>query len=284
VQDCLANHQGEYVRLFGIDPKAKRRVLETIIQRPDDQVSQQAKATSGSSGSKATATSSASNFSTSASSAQLNSETVDQVRQLVAQGYKIGTEHVDQRRFRTGSWQSCSPITTKNVSEALGAVQDCLANHQGEYVRLFGIDPKAKRRVLETIIQRPDGKVAQPATEPRGDNGNNQVQSTPASNSRKKMRESTSLKPEVVDQLRQLLAQGYRISAEHVDERRFRTGSWQSCGQIETTQESEAIAALESHLAEYKGEYVRLIGIEPKAKRRVLETIIQRPNEPALSR
>ncbi|WP_298917810.1 ribulose bisphosphate carboxylase small subunit, partial [uncultured Nostoc sp.] len=24
----------EYVRLIGIDPKAKRRVLETIIQRP----------------------------------------------------------------------------------------------------------------------------------------------------------------------------------------------------------------------------------------------------------
>jgi carbon dioxide concentrating mechanism protein CcmM len=30
----LAEHQGEYVRLLGIDTQAKRRVLETIIQRP----------------------------------------------------------------------------------------------------------------------------------------------------------------------------------------------------------------------------------------------------------
>ena len=83
----------------------------------------------------------------------LDSETVEQLRQLMGQGYKIGTEHVDQRRFRTGSWQSCSPITTNNESEAIAALEDCVANHQGEYIRLFGIDPKNKRRVLETIIQ-----------------------------------------------------------------------------------------------------------------------------------
>ena len=86
----------------------------------------------------------------------LSSEAVEQLRQILIQGYKIGTEHVDQRRFRTGSWQSCSPITTTNESEAISALEDCVANHQGEYIRLFGIDPKAKRRVLETIIQRPN--------------------------------------------------------------------------------------------------------------------------------
>jgi ribulose bisphosphate carboxylase small subunit len=32
-----------------------------------------------------------------------------------------------------------------------------LAEHGGEYVRLIGIDPKVKRRVVETIIQRPNG-------------------------------------------------------------------------------------------------------------------------------
>jgi carbon dioxide concentrating mechanism protein CcmM len=31
----MAEHAGEYVRLIGIDPKAKRRVLETIIQQPN---------------------------------------------------------------------------------------------------------------------------------------------------------------------------------------------------------------------------------------------------------
>nr|WP_322712361.1 ribulose bisphosphate carboxylase small subunit [Nostoc sp. ChiSLP03a]MDZ8213594.1 ribulose bisphosphate carboxylase small subunit [Nostoc sp. ChiSLP03a] len=82
---------------------------------------------------------------------------------------------------------------------------------------------------------------------------------------------------EVVDQLRQLLASGSKISIEHVDQRRFRTGSWTSTGQIQASSEREAIAAIERQLGEYQGEYVRLIGVDPKAKRRVLETIIQRP-------
>nr|WP_235018560.1 ribulose bisphosphate carboxylase small subunit [Tolypothrix sp. NIES-4075] len=81
----------------------------------------------------------------------------------------------------------------------------------------------------------------------------------------------------MVDQLRQLRNQGSKISVEHVDQRRFRTGSWSSCGQIQGNSEREAIAALEGYLREYEGEYVRLIGINPKDKRRVLETIIQRP-------
>ena len=272
------------MRLFGIDPKAKRRVLETIIQRPDDKGIQPTKTSAGSQQRNASGAQSSSNYSSSGSSSQLSSETVDQVRQILTQGYKIGTEHVDQRRFRTGSWQSCSPISTANESEAIAAVEACLANHEGEYVRLFGIDPKAKRRVLETIIQRPDGKVTQSANSGNGTSGNQQTQSTAANNSsRNQMAQSTGLKSEVVDQLRQLLAQGNRISAEHVDQRRFRTGSWQSCGQSETKRESEAISALESYLAEYDGEYVRLIGIDRMAKRRVLDTIIQRLNEPALS-
>jgi carbon dioxide concentrating mechanism protein CcmM len=35
--------------------------------------------------------------------------------------------------------------------------------------------------------------------------------------------------------------------------------------------------ALEGYVSEYPGEYVRLVGTDPKAKRRVLEAIIQRP-------
>ena len=271
LEDCVTNHAGEYIRLFGIDPKAKRRVLETIIQRPDDKPQEFTAP-------KFKATNIArSSSSGSVSSSHLSSDTVEQVRQLISQGYNIGTEHVDERRFRTGSWQSCSPIKTTNEKEAITALETCLANHEGEYIRVFGIDPKAKRRVLETIIQRPDGS-SQPATPAHySTRSNEKVQSQPAGRSRFSQAESTSLSSEVVDQLRQLLAQGYKISAEHVDQRRFRTGSWQSCGQIDTTDESEALRTLESYLAEYEGEYVRLIGIEPKAKRRVLETIIQRP-------
>ena len=89
---------------------------------------------------------------------------------------------------------------------------------------------------------------------------------------------NTHLSLETQEQIRQILAQGHRINFEHVDERRFRTGSWQSCGTTQINAEWDAISALEGYLAEYSGEYVRLVGIDPKAKRRIVETIIQRPN------
>jgi ribulose bisphosphate carboxylase small subunit len=90
---------------------------------------------------------------------QLSSETVEQIRQILSQGYKVGIEYVDERRFRTGSWQSCATSHINNPQEAVSSVESCLAEHNGNYVRLVGIDPKAKRRVVETIIQRPNGKV-----------------------------------------------------------------------------------------------------------------------------
>ena len=77
--------------------------------------------------------------------------------------------------------------------------------------------------------------------------------------------------------MRQLLSSGAKIAVEHVDQRRFRTGTWTVAGQIQATSEREAIAALEGYVSEYPGEYVRLVGTDPKAKRRVLEAIIQRP-------
>ncbi|MBE9210922.1 ribulose bisphosphate carboxylase small subunit [Nostoc sp. LEGE 06077] len=90
---------------------------------------------------------------------------------------------------------------------------------------------------------------------------------------------NTHVSLETQEQIRQILSQGHKVTFEHVDERRFRTGAWQSCGTIHIDAESDAISTLESHLAEYSGEYVRLVGIDPKAKRRVVETIIQRPND-----
>ncbi|MBE9199092.1 MULTISPECIES: ribulose bisphosphate carboxylase small subunit [unclassified Nodularia (in: cyanobacteria)] len=89
---------------------------------------------------------------------------------------------------------------------------------------------------------------------------------------------NTHLSLETQEQIRQILAQGHRINFEHVDERRFRMGSWQSCGTNQINAEWDAISALEGYLAEYQGEYVRLVEIDPKAKRRIVETIIQRPN------
>ncbi|NET48198.1 MAG: AAA family ATPase [Merismopedia sp. SIO2A8] len=85
----------------------------------------------------------------------LNTETVDHVRNLIAQGYRVGLEHVDKRRFRTNSWQSCALDNGQGVEGAIAHLESCLAQHDGEYVRLIGIDPNTKKRVLETIIQRP---------------------------------------------------------------------------------------------------------------------------------
>ncbi|HIK04527.1 MAG TPA: ribulose bisphosphate carboxylase small subunit [Trichormus sp. M33_DOE_039] len=269
LEACLADHSGEYVRLFGIDPKGKRRVLETIIQRPDGVVQGSTSFKSPASQTNGSYSSNGSSYSNGSAGGRLPAETVQQISQLLAGGYKIGTEHVDERRFRTGSWNSCKPIEASTTNEVVSALEECIDNHQGEYVRLIGIDPKAKRRVLEAIIQRPNGQVAPSGGQRSVVSGSTATATATATNTR--------LSTEVVDQIRQVLSGGYKISIEHVDQRRFRTGSWSSTGPIAATSERDAIAAVESALAEFAGEYVRLIGIDPKAKRRVLETIIQRP-------
>jgi carbon dioxide concentrating mechanism protein CcmM len=265
LESCLRDHAGEYIRLFGID-NGRRRVLENIIQRPDGTVAAPStfKAPSNSSNGSYRASTNGNG-----AGGGLGADTVEQIRQLLAGGYKIGTEHVDERRFRTGSWQSCEAINSNSTNEVIAALEDCISNHQGEYVRLIGIDTKAKRRVLESIIQRPNGPVQVSSSQKSFSSGSTATATATAT--------STRLSGEVVEQLRQLLGAGYKISVEHVDQRRFRTGSWTSTGPIQANSEREAIASVEANLAEYPGEYVRLIGIDPKAKRRVLETIIQRP-------
>ncbi|MBD2498015.1 ribulose bisphosphate carboxylase small subunit [Nostoc sp. FACHB-280] len=114
---------------------------------------------------------------------------------------------------------------------------------------------------------QPASSVAETPTTQPSTNGSRQQQPS-----------NTHISLETQEQIRQILSQGLKVTFEHVDERRFRTGAWQSCGTIHIDAESDAISTLESHLTEYSGEYVRLVGIDTKAKRRVVETIIQRPN------
>ncbi len=85
----------------------------------------------------------------------INPEVRSQIEQIFAQGYKIGIEHADSRRFHTGAWHSCQTGNITSPNEAINTLESCLADYADEYVRLVGIDPKAKRRVMETIIQRP---------------------------------------------------------------------------------------------------------------------------------
>jgi len=256
LEAALRDNGGEYVRLLGIDSKAKRRVLEEIIQRPDGPV-----APKSSNGKVSTAVAAPSGSASSASS-----DLGGQISDLLAKGYKIGTEYADTRRFRTGSWRSGPSISGTGVGDILSKLDAIIGEHTGEYVRLIGIDSKNKRRVLEEIIQRPDGQVVKTASAPVSTSS-----PSPATVSSGKLGNS------VTDQVRGLLAKGYKIGTEHADARRFRTGSWHSCSPIQSNNISEVIAALDGCLNEHQGEYVRLIGIDSKAKRRVLEEIIQRP-------
>lgn len=87
--------------------------------------------------------------------AALPDDVQQDVRNLMVQGYKVGMEYVDKRRFRTNAWQSCPVINGASEGQAIQTIKQCLMDHGQDYVRLIGIDPSNKRRVLERIIHRP---------------------------------------------------------------------------------------------------------------------------------
>ncbi|MGD1942164.1 MAG: ribulose bisphosphate carboxylase small subunit [Leptolyngbyaceae cyanobacterium] len=90
-----------------------------------------------------------------ASASRLSAETVGQVKSLLQQGYRVGIEHADQRRFRTNAWQSGAAIQTHDPQAAIALIEEYLGKLANEYVRLIGIDPDKRQRVLEQVIQRP---------------------------------------------------------------------------------------------------------------------------------
>ena len=272
IEGLLAEYEGEYVRLIGIDPEHKRRMVQTIIQRPEDAPKRDKRGSVEDDYYRTYSTSKGGSYGISSTGGTLDAETIEQVRSLLQQGYQIGTEYADKRRFRAKSWQSCAPIETSRDSEVLGILEACLAEHQGEYVRMFGIDSN-RRRVSPTIIQRPDDAIKASsvvANPPRYDSVTSGVID-------QMDRLDPALDQETVQQVRSLLQQGYQIGTEHADKRRFRAKSWQSCAPIDTSRETEVLTILEACIAEHQGEYVRMFGIDPAQKRRVSETIIQRP-------
>ena len=273
LEACLQEHKGEYVRLLGIDTTARRRVLEQIIQKPDGSVSS---ASNGKVAVQSKASTGVRPSSPSVPSSSGSNNLSAKITQLLAQGLKVGLEYADKRRFRTSSWRSGPSMDSTRAADVVSQVEGFLGQHSKEYVRLIGIDPQAQRRVIEEIIQRPDGKsvetasVAAASTPVSAPSPSSAVSSVASANG--------SLKTEWADQVRSLLAQGYKIGTEHADQRRFRTSSWRSCAPIDSTRDAEVIAALEACMQEHSGEYVRMIGIDTVAKRRVLEQIIQQPN------
>jgi len=129
--------------------------------------------------------------------------------------------------------------------------------------RLFGKSPKA-----ETVMVPKQQQVDVISPQLSTDNGYEK-------NNPPVVSENLSL--DALQQVQQILAGGYRLGLEYADRRRFKTGSWKSAFTLDTTEEKEAIAAIENLLAERPNDYIRLIGIDPKVKRRMVETIIQKP-------
>ncbi|MEM9266885.1 MAG: ribulose bisphosphate carboxylase small subunit, partial [Cyanobacteria bacterium P01_F01_bin.13] len=261
LQACLTEHSGEYVRMFGIDPIAKRRIAPVTIQRGDGKpVALQAN-TNGAAAPAASQNGVATTTS---------NELVPQIRAILAQGQKIGIEFADKRRYRSGIWQTAPAVSASSESAAMAAVQQVLAEHANDYVRIFAIDSQVKQRGRATTIQKPgqaasvsSSSAPQPAAYSRP---------TASSNG-----SSASVSADLAQQVTQLVNQGYRVSTEYADKRRYSSGAWQTGTPINGNRPSEVIAALKAQLAEYAGHYVRLVGVDPRAKCRVLETTIQRP-------
>ncbi len=261
----LDEHQGEYVQILGVDTKTRTRTLELMIQRPDGAVTQVSKSKSAGGGSVAAASNGNGGGNGGGDVAQI-------VRQLLNQGFRIGTEFADARRYRATSWTSGPAYQGARENEAISMLTDLVAAHEHDYVRLIGIDPTARRRVTELLIHKPGEPVTLSTGGGKTSSFNSSFGTASVAGSVK-----TSLSPEIVASVRRLLENSYQISTEHADLRRFRSSSWHTCKPVSATRIQEAISELEACLTDHAGEYVRLIGVDKKAKRRVHEEIIQRP-------
>jgi carbon dioxide concentrating mechanism protein CcmM len=262
----LAEHQGEYVQILGVDTKSRTRVLELMIQRPDGAVTQVSKS-KGNNGSAAVA-------SNGSGSGTGGGDVAQTVRQLLSQGFRIGTEFADARRYRATSWTSGPSYQGTRENEAISMLTELVAAHEHDYVRLIGIDPNARRRVTEVLIHKPGEPVTLSTS---GGSSNTSFNSSFGVASVGSGNVKTSLSPEIVASVRRLLENSYQISTEHADLRRFRSSSWHTCKPVSATRIQDAISQLETCLNDHAGEYVRLIGVDKQAKRRVHEEIIQRP-------
>lgn len=89
----------------------------------------------------------------------LDIDVVDVIRQQLRQGHLIGLEFADARRFKAGSWQNGPTIASNREAQVLTQVEEFLVDHSNDYVRLLGIDPKAKQRRWEKMIQKPEGTL-----------------------------------------------------------------------------------------------------------------------------
>jgi carbon dioxide concentrating mechanism protein CcmM len=264
LQNCLGDHSGEYVRLIGIDPKAKKRVLEKIIQRPD-----QALSISGSASNHSSSNGRASAPIASYGSPSTDSGVNAQIRQVVNRGGRISVEYANKRQFQNGGWQSGGFLSGSNEGSVMSALNQFLSQHPGEYVRVVGVDPVAKKRLMETIIQRPNGQS--------GGSSSNNGQSVAVNSVASSQFTAPSVNADLASQVQQLLNQGASIGLEFADQRRYRASSWTTVPTLSGRSTSDIVSTINRFVAEHASDYVRLIGVDTRAKRRLAEITISRP-------
>ncbi len=297
LERCLSEHQGEYVRMFGIDTHLKRRMGMVTVQRPDGRAIEidaksapTARNQSGQSSRSGYSASGSSNGGDSSNSNSMTAGIEQEVRNLLNSGYIIGTEHADPRHYRSNVWKSCSPIKSTREPEVLSHLKHCLDEHGGEYVRMFGIDPKLKRRTSNTTIQRADGKpveVSAHAVPQASGSGQSQGYSQ-SSNQRSDQRQSYSqngggnsgnIGSEVAQAVSQIIRSGNRVGVEVADKRRYRSGIWQTEPRLNASSESAAINQLQGILSQHSDKYVRIFGVNTQMKTRGTATTVQKPGQ-----
>lgn len=312
LQNFLNQNADQYVRIFGINIQTKTRGAATTVQKPGQRNAQSDSnngvSTSGREAARGPINANPPHYDDPAyldhgNGGGMDAAVMDQVTQLINQGHKISIEFADKRRYRSGIWKTGPAISARRPAEAISALGKQLAQHPNDYVRLVGTDPNAKRRVAELTIQRPGQRSGQGGQNNRSSSrgvtstGRDPINSNPphyddpafrgqpssyGQSSRNGSYNSNSgnnggLESSVMDQVTQLVNQGHKISVEYADKRRYRSGIWKTGEAIDARRPAEAISALGKQLARHQGEYVRLVGVDPQAKRRVLETTIQRP-------
>jgi ribulose bisphosphate carboxylase small subunit len=132
-------------------------------------------------------------------------------------------------------------------------------------IELGGAIVREQRRIQELrLVEEYNQSIFSPKTT-----------APPDSSSLKTPDVSSLLTPDMASEVNRILAQKQRLGIEYVDDRRFRTGSWQCYGTFEG-EASRALAALEACLIDRPRDYIRLVGIEPQNRQRMTEMMVQR--------
>jgi ribulose bisphosphate carboxylase small subunit len=78
----------------------------------------------------------------------------EQLVGMIRQGFRVGIEITEPRRFRINSWSSYATLEG-NEKEAIAQLKACLAENPRQYIRLVAIQKGDRRRVAEQIVYRP---------------------------------------------------------------------------------------------------------------------------------